>query len=328
MLCLAPWFDFMLDEVIKGDIKILETTQRNYTYIINDEEMIFEGEKMLVYKICNLITYIASQVIAKHLKKFAINSGIPDIYHDRIHMKSEFLFRKMILTNTKKRYMSKVMLREGTVFEKIDTKGLDHLKSECNDFTRNFINNLMKEEILENPSDDIVVKNVVNGVRELAETVRASLERGEKTFLTPKKCKEAAAYKVPWSEQSFRGAYAWNMIYPDMTIEFPDTVDIVHLNIHRLEDIEGLKDDHPDIYQKIKRFIFESKLEEVRKKALTVLAIPKNIETIPEWCRPYINYDKIINDNTTKMRSILESLGVQTIQTDSTTNRYSNIIEF
>ena len=34
------------------------------------------------------------------------------------------------------------------------------------------------------------------------------------------------------------------------------------------------------------------------------------------------------NDNTTKMRSILESLGVQTIQTDSTTNRYSNIIEF
>ena len=328
MLCLAPWFDFMIDEVIKGDRRIIESTYRTYTYMINDEEMTFEGEKMLVYKICNLITYIASQVIAKHLKKFAINSNIPDIYHDRIHMKSEFLFRKMILTNTKKRYMSKVMLREGTVFEKIDTKGLDHLKSECNEFTRNFINNLMKVEILENPSDDIVVKNIVNGVRELADSVRKSLEKGEKTFLTPKKCKEAAAYKVPWSEQSFRGAYAWNMIYPDMTIEFPDTVDIVHLNIHRLEDIEGLKEIDPEVYQKIKRFIFESKLEEVRKKALTVLAIPKNIPEIPEWCRPYINYDKIVNDNTTKMRSILESLGVQTIQTDSTTNRYSNIIEF
>ena len=120
MLCLAPWFDFMLDEVIKGDEKIIARTRRSYTYIINDEEMAIDGEKMLVYKVCNLITYIASQVIAKHLKKFAINSGIPDIYHDRIHMKSEFLFRKMILTNTKKRYMSKVMLREGTVFEKVD----------------------------------------------------------------------------------------------------------------------------------------------------------------------------------------------------------------
>ena len=28
------------------------------------------------------------------------------------------------------------------------TKGLDHLKSECNDFTRDFINKLCDEEIL------------------------------------------------------------------------------------------------------------------------------------------------------------------------------------
>jgi hypothetical protein len=328
MLCLAPWFDFMIDEVIKNDEKIISETKKLHTFIINDEETVIDGEKLLVYKICNTITYIASQVIAKHLKKFAITSGVPEMYHDRIHMKSEFLFRKMLLTSTKKRYMSKVMLREGTVFEKTDTKGLDHLKSECNEFTRKFINKLMNEEFLEKTSDDVVVKNIINGVRELANSVRESLERGEKTFLTPKKCKEAAAYKMPFQEQSFRGAYAWNMIFPDMGIEFPDTVDIVHLNIHKLEDIADLEQTNPEIYGRIKRFIFESKLEEVRKKALTVLAIPKNIETIPEWCRPYINYDKIVNDNTTKMRSILESLGVQTIQTDSTTDRYSNIIEF
>jgi DNA polymerase elongation subunit (family B) len=328
MLCLAPWVDFMFDEVIKNDEKIINSTKLTYTYNINGRDMTFDGEKMLIYKITNLITFIASQVIAKHLKKFSINSGIPEMYHDRIHMKSEFLFRRMILTSTKKRYMSKVMLREGTVFEKTDNKGLDHLKSECNDFTRNFITNLMTKEVLENPSEEIVVKNVVNGVRELAETVRTSLEKGEKTFLTPKKCKEAAAYKMPFQEQSFRGAYAWNMLFPDMGIEFPDTVDIVHLNIYKLEDVEGLKETYPEIYDRIKRFIFESKLEEVRKKAMTVLAIPKNIETIPEWCRPYINYDKIVNDNTTKMRALLESLGIQTIQTDSTTDRYSNIIEF
>ena len=207
-------------------------------------------------------------------------------------------------------------------------KGLDFLKSECNEFTREFISNLMNNELLEKPTDDIIVKNIINGARELAEAVRQSLERGEKNFLTPKKCKEAAAYKVPWSEQSFRGAYAWNMLYPDMSIEFPDTVDIVQLNIHKLEDISELENTNPEMYGKIKRFIFESKLEEVRKKALTVLAIPKNIPEIPEWCRPYINYDKIINDNTTKLRPLLEALGVKIIQTDSTTDRYSNIIEF
>ena len=327
MLCLAPWFDYMMDEVIKGDKKIIEATQRNYKYMINDEEIVFEGEKMLVYKICNLITYIASQVIAKHLKKFAINSGIPEDYHNRLHMKSEFLFRRMVLTGTKKRYMSKVMLREGTLYEKTDNKGLDHLKSECNEFTRKFITQLMTDEVLE-AEDEISVKNVINGTRELAETVRLSLEKGEKTFLTPKKCKEAAAYKMPFQEQSFRGAYAWNVIFPDMQIEFPDTVDIVPLNIYKLEDIEDLEKTEPNIYNNIKRFIFESKLEEVRKKALTVLALPKNTPEIPVWVRPYINYDKIVNDNTSKMRALLESLGVQTIQTDSTTNRYSNIIQF
>lgn len=169
---------------------------------------------------------------------------------------------------------------------------------------------------------------MILGVRKLAETVRSSLERGEKTFLTPKKCKEAGAYKMPFQEQSFRGAYAWNVIYPDMQIEFPDTVDIIQLNIHKLEDIEEMSKSHPDIYKNIKRYIFESKLEEVRKKALTVLGLPKNIEKIPDWCIPYINYDKIVNDNTNKMKSILESLGVQIIETDSTTKRYSNIVKF
>lgn len=120
MICMAPWVDFMIDEVINNDEKIMSTTKRKYTYMINDQEMTFDGEKMLIYKIVNSITYIASQVIAKHLKKFAIKSGIPEEYHDRLHMKSEFLFRRMLLTGTKKRYMSKVMLREGTVFEKLD----------------------------------------------------------------------------------------------------------------------------------------------------------------------------------------------------------------
>ena len=59
-----------------------------------------------------------------------------------------------------------------------------------------------------------------------------------------------------------------------------------------------------------------------------VLGLPKNIEKIPDWCIPYINYDKIVNDNTNKMKSILESLGVQIIETDSTTKRYSNIVKF
>ena len=58
---------------------------------------------------------------------------------------------------------------------------MDHLKSECNDFTRDFINKLCDEEILR--SEKISVKNMINGTRELANEVRSSLERGEKNIL-------------------------------------------------------------------------------------------------------------------------------------------------
>lgn len=311
MLTLSPWIDFMLDEVVKGDKKILD-----------------KGSNELVYMFINTICFIATNLIQNHLSKFAKNSGIPEEYAWRLNMKNEFLFFRMLLTDVKKRYMSKVLLREGKVFEKLDNKGVDHLKATCNDFTREFITQLIAKEVLENTSNDINVKNVINGVQELAKSVRDSLERGEKTFLSPMKAKEAGAYKMPFQEQSFRGAYAWNVIYPDMEIEMPDTIDVIHLNIPTLETIEGMKSTYPTEYENIKRYIFESKLEEVRKKALMVLGIPKNVNKIPDWCIPYINYDKIVNDNTSKMNSLIHSLGINIIATNSTTNYYSNLIEF
>ena len=299
MICLAPWVDFMMDEIINNDPKIMNEASKNYTYNINGDDKTFEGDKMLVYKICNSITYIASKVIGCHLKKFAINSGVPEEYHDRIHMKSEFLFRRMLLGKTKKRYMSKIMLREGTVYEKFDVKGFDFLKSGCNDFTREFISNLMKREFLDKPDDNISLKNILNGTIDLANIVRTSLENREKDFLTPKKCKEAAAYKIPLSEQGFRGAYAWNVIYPDMQIEFPDTADLVHLNIHKEEDIEPIKDIDPQVYENIKRFIFNSKIEEIHYIVNTFL------ETYKTDCIYGVGY-------------ILKNIGkIHNIETDS-----------
>jgi len=301
----------MLEEIVRDDAEILN-----------------KGSKNLVYIFINTICFIATKLITSHLMKFADRSGILPEYKHFLNMKNEFLFFKMLLFETKKRYMSKILLREGHVYEKLDNKGVDHLKSTCNDFTRDFITNLIASEILEKENDDIVIKNIINGVDDLANKVRDSLEKGEKTFLSPMKVKQEGAYKKPFQEQSFRGAYAWNVIYPDQTIEFPDQIDVVLLNIPTLETIEDIKDKYPVEYKNIKEKIFESRIEEVKKKGLMVLALPKKIKEIPEWCRPYIDYDSIVNANTSKMNSALESLGIQTIKTNSTTTHYSNIISF
>ena len=311
MLTLSPWVNFMLEEIVRDDTEILN-----------------KGSKNLVYIFINTICFIATKLITSHLMKFADRSGILPEYKHFLNMKNEFLFFKMLLFETKKRYMSKILLREGHVYEKLDNKGVDHLKSTCNDFTRDFITNLIAGEILEKENDDIVIKNIINGVDDLANKVRDSLEKGEKTFLSPMKVKQEGAYKKPFQEQSFRGAYAWNVIYPDQTIEFPDQIDVVLLNIPTLETIEDIKDKYPVEYKNIKERIFESRIDEVKKKGLMVLALPKKIKEIPEWCRPYIDYDSIVNANTSKMNSALESLGIQTIKTNSTTTHYSNIISF
>lgn len=310
MLTLYEWVSFVEDEIIENDVKLLSKG--------ND----------LIYIIINIICYIITQLISKHLEKYAETSGILDEYAPYLNMKNELLFYKMLLTETKKRYMGKILLREGNEYHKIDSKGVDHTKSTCNEYTRNFITNLIGDEILENTNDDINIKVIINSIDNFAKEIRYSLEKREKTFLSPMKVKEAKAYKMPFQEQAFRGAYAWNLIYPDQNIEFPDNIDIVHLKIPTLEVIEDMKETYPKEYENIKRYIFESKIEEVRKKGLMVLAIPKNIDLIPEWCEKYIDYDKIINSNTSKMNPILESLGIKTINTDSKTTYYSNLIEF
>lgn len=310
MLTLYEWVVFMVDEILE-----------------NDQKMLAKGMD-LIYIIINAICYIITRLITIHLQKYAKTSGILDEYAGYLNMKNELLFYKMLLTQTKKRYMGKILLREGHKYQKIDSKGVDHNKATCNIFTRDFINKLIGDEILENTNDEVNVKNIINGIDNLAKEIRKSLEKREKTFLSPMKVKEAKAYKMPFQEQAFRGAYAWNMIYPDQTIEFPDNIDIVHLNIPTIETIEEMKDSFPEEYNNIKRFIFESKLEEVRKKGLMVLAIPKNVDLIPEWCEKYIDYEKIINNNTSKMNPLLESLGIKTINTDSKTTYYSNLIEF
>ena len=56
MACLSPWVDFMMDEVIKDDQKILNSMRRSYNYTINGKDITIEGEKLLIYKIANTMT--------------------------------------------------------------------------------------------------------------------------------------------------------------------------------------------------------------------------------------------------------------------------------
>lgn len=276
----------------------------------------------------NTFCYFITEMITENLAKYCKDSNILDRFSPRINMKNEFLFSRMILTEKKKRYMSKVLLREGNDDNKIDIKGLDFMKSNTNDTTKAYFKILAQKEILE--AEDINIANVIRGTRDFQNIIEEDLKSGGKKFLTPISVKEIGAYAEPLRNQGIRGVIAWNVIYPDLEITLPEKLDIVKVKMEREDDIEELETTHPDIYRNIIRGIFRNDNEEIRKKGISIVAIPRNIDTLPEWLIPYIDYDSIINGNITKFHPILHSLGIEMVQTESKAGKsyFSNIINF
>ena len=123
---------------------------------------------------------------------------------------------------------------------------------------------------------------------------------------------------------------AWNTCYPNMDIQLPDIIDIVKVNMNTEDDIEPLKQIEPEIYNNIMEGIFGNSNPKIRKKGIYVIAIPRNVEKIPEWILPYIDYDEIVNNNISKFHPILKSLNTVLIQTESKAGKtfMSNIIDF
>ena len=74
----------------------------------------------------NAMAFILKAVIDKSMYLYTSRSKIPERYKERINMKNEFLFSRQVLAETKKRYLSEQLVREGTVLDppKLDVKGL------------------------------------------------------------------------------------------------------------------------------------------------------------------------------------------------------------
>ena len=285
------------------------------------------NEKQVLYNMVNIACYSISELYKEHLAKYCKTVNIPDDIAWRINIKNEFLFERMILTFKKKRYMSKTLLREGAEFVKVDTKGLDFMKSSCNASAQKFFEKLAKEKVLE--CKDISIPDVIKEVQNFEKYVRSTLYEGKKEFLIPCKVKELEAYADPLSEMGIRAVLAWNTCYPNQDIQLPDIVDIVKVKMNTEEDIEDLKYKEPEIYNNIMEGIFNNENPKIRKKGIYVIAIPRNVDSIPEWLLPYINYDDVVNGNISKFHPILASLNTVLIQTESKPGKtyMSNIID-
>jgi hypothetical protein len=305
---LAPWAAFVERFVIEPDSE-LSSRDKDVNKFISINTM------------CYMLSKMIKEILLHHGKK----NNILKQYRGRLNMKNEFYFSRIILASVKKRYITSMRLKEGHEIypEKTKICGFDFMKSSTREETKEVFIKICKEQIM--TVDRIDIPRILRTLEEFETIIMSSLHNKEKNFLTPKSVKELEAYKDPYREQGVRAIIAWNLIYPDKTIELPEKVDMIKVKMKTLDDIVELEDKEPLIYDRIKKGIFESGEEKIAKKGIEVIAIPRNVKKIPDWILSYIDYDTIVNNNVTKFHGVLESLGIQ-ILTHSKEDYFSNVI--
>lgn len=309
MLNLNPWVTFINKNIVDVHPELSKRDENNIRFIA-----------------INIMCFLLTKMITVVLERYTKDSHVLKEYRPKINMKNEFLFTRMVLSSKKKRYISSVRLREGEeIFpEKVDVKGLDFMKSSTREETKEYFINLTKEEILQ--AKEINISRILRKLEEFEDRVRASLMNGEKNFLIPKSVKELEAYKDPYREQGVRAVIIWNYLFPDMELQLPEKIDIVKVKMTTMEEIEPLQESHPEIYERLVKYVFKGRIKQLVDKGVQVIAIPRNVETIPEWLLPYIDYDTIVNDNVSRYYSVLESLGIETIKA-SDKKYFTNILK-
>ena len=296
----------------KNIISMLDDLQLNEIMNVNSSSELFDEKDYLLHTV-SLIPYPV------FVKKENYTGHTPKL------IKNEFLMSRVVLAAKKKRYFSSIRLREGDEIwpEKIDLKGHDFMKSTATEETKKKFVDIIKKRIIS--SKDIDVVKILNDIEDFESEIIQSLKDGEKKYLIPISVKELEAYSEPLRMQGVRAVIAWNYFYPDIEIELPTKVDIVKVTLTEDRSIEKLKREFPDIYKILDKDILNNPDTRISSKGLSVIAIPRNIEKIPEWIIPFIDYDTISYNVLNKFYPVLESLGLDTIKT-SKKEYFSNIL--
>jgi hypothetical protein len=284
-----------------------------------------KDDKEASFKIINLMTAILTDVIKEIYWTYTGNCNVPEDQRHIISMKSEFLWSRVLFTTNKKNYASIQLHQEGKLIDppEMEVKGLTIKKSNVNRKTGEYLEGILKNDILLAEKIDIPV--ILGKLEGFERSIKKSFERGEPTFCYPMKSNEPSSYKSPYTQGGVRSVIAWNAVYPDDPIILPTQFNVVKLRISRLEDMAGLYETNKDIYQALKKEVFDN--ENLSHYGLKVMAIPKSRSRIPEWMIPYIDYETIVKDNLANFIPILNSIGIRPLKIRDDLF-FSNIVNF
>ena len=288
---------------------------------------IISPQEGLRYTIINMLAYILDDLINKYVFNFvnSMNGMEGRIDSCLMLMKNEFLFKRVLVKAMKKNYAAIQELQEGTIVppaKSLDIKGLAIKKSDLSINTRNRLQHILKEYILDIREDELSQTKIIDELNKFQDEIYQSLISGSKEYYKPAKIKSISSYDKPFSIQGIKASYVYNIIKnpheTSINLDEGNFINIVKVDINK-KNIDKIKDIDEKIYIKLKELIDKNP---AFSKGITNIAVPEDA-TLPEWVLSYIDHRTIISDNLGNFP--IEDLG---ISRPNNNVAYTNIISF
>lgn len=342
----------------------VQTLERKATLVTDTDSAFINARPWLDY-ICNILdrdvesltnmercsfvtpcTYFLTQFIKGVFWELTKNCNVEEEARPFINMKSEYHYKRIVMTKNKKNYAGVQLSKEGVVLDKpkFDVKGLPIKKTTTPRFAREFFGDLLEKDIL--LSNDIDPKEIFHRFMAFEQSIRDSILRGETRLLQPSVIKGMAQYKNPYRLAQCIATMNWNCIYPDKEITDFSSLRLLKLkpDLERGQLIPVLGE---EVVGRLEKFRHEHSIstkaekEGVEKgsaayKALIGIgddkpllsgsvALPFDLEVIPEELLKIADIPSITNNAIRNGIILLEMVGFNVIPT-SKQNVASNIL--
>ena len=301
------WYNFILQKTMGIPMKIKQTyydlsdeTITDISYVpdydfFNDE--VIEQQRLispvimipqdgLRQSIIAIIAYCTGIMLNEYVDQMCRHFNADRPGGCRLILKNEFLMSRVLISDAKKHYASKMELQEGNVVpegEDLDIKGMEaFVKSTMNPTVQAKLKKVLYEDILK--SDKIDQIAVIKKIAMIEKEIFESIQNGEKTYYKPAKIRAASSYDTPMQIQGIKAAVAYNALHEDGTEAIDTTqrnsIDIAKIDINR-KNVELIKEDYPHVYEKALG-LMDSVTQ--FKNGIDCVAIPLN-EPVPVWIR-------------------------------------------
>lgn len=324
--------DVDTEESYESDLKVNDIDPNNPD--VYDEEM--EADRAvdpmkivpqdgLRYSIINVFAYCMSSLVNSYMESYCRNANTDKNNSNPclMSLKTEFLFKRLLVTDGKKHYASKIEVQEGHIVpeeKSLDIKGMDaFVKSTSNPITQEHLKKILYDDILNSEQIDIV--KILKDIHKVEQEIFDSINAGEKKYYKPAQVKSISSYENPMRIQGIVASYAYNALHEEGTEAFDLTtrnpVDIIKVDMN-VKNIDKIKDSFPKVYQKALALLNTPEYED----GIDSIAIPIN-EPVPKWVIPFVSVAEIVNDSVKGFP--IESIGVLR---GGDTNNTTNIIHF